>query len=563
MNTQTTPSRLLLRPLFCSSALLFLVFALDVQAGSATWKTQPAPERDWSTPANWTPKTVPNGPTDVATFGLSDKSPNIDVAIELDELVFNPGASLFTINVEPNTFTPGSLTFSGRGITNNTGMMEAFTVFTNGYTNGTMSFMNEANAGTETSFYCYGGYNGSGPAIVQFFNTSSAGSASFTYKPGTSLQEGGTTQFFDSSTANEATFTVTGGGDLAQYNGANVFFYNSSTAATAAFIVLGGTHSSAQGGNVFLYDTATASAGVFTAQGATATDGLGGNVALFGNSTADQGTFIANPATFGTGGGIVSFQEDSIGGTARVEVFGNGHFDISAHNAPGVTIGSLEGDGQVLLGSNILTIGSSSLSTTFSGLIQGSGQLTKIGKSRLTLSGPNTYIGSTTITKGTLRVSNTSGSATGSGPLQVDGGKLGGTGIVAGETTIGPGSTAAAILEPSAGGKRAATLTIQSALHFKGGAFNCLLDTKRAQADQIVANGVSIENQDSLNAVALGNKSLTIGLVFVAINNTSGTPIGGTFGNLPDGGTLVVGRNTFQANYEGGDGNDLTLTVVQ
>ena len=25
---------------------------------------------------------------------------------------------------------------------------------------------------------------------------------------------------------------------------------------------------------------------------------------------------------------------------------------------------------------------------------------------------------------------------------------------------------------------------------------------------------------------------------------------------------LTVGSNTFQANYEGGDGNDLTLTVV-
>ncbi len=32
--------------------------------------------------------------------------------------------------------------------------------------------------------------------------------------------------------------------------------------------------------------------------------------------------------------------------------------------------------------------------------------------------------------------------------------------------------------------------------------------------------------------------------------------------NLPDGGSITVGNNTFQASYEGGDGNDLTLTVV-
>lgn len=39
------------------------------------------------------------------------------------------------------------------------------------------------------------------------------------------------------------------------------------------------------------------------------------------------------------------------------------------------------------------------------------------------------------------------------------------------------------------------------------------------------------------------------------------TPIGGTFSNLPDGSAFTVGSNTFQANYEGGSGNDLTLGV--
>jgi hypothetical protein len=46
------------------------------------------------------------------------------------------------------------------------------------------------------------------------------------------------------------------------------------------------------------------------------------------------------------------------------------------------------------------------------------------------------------------------------------------------------------------------------------------------------------------------------------IDNRVGTPIAGTFSNLADGSTITIGPNTFQANYEGGDGNDLTLTVV-
>ena len=47
---------------------------------------------------------------------------------------------------------------------------------------------------------------------------------------------------------------------------------------------------------------------------------------------------------------------------------------------------------------------------------------------------------------------------------------------------------------------------------------------------------------------------------FTAISNTVTTPIVGTFANLPDGSTFTVGRNTYQADYQGGDGNDLTLT---
>jgi len=44
------------------------------------------------------------------------------------------------------------------------------------------------------------------------------------------------------------------------------------------------------------------------------------------------------------------------------------------------------------------------------------------------------------------------------------------------------------------------------------------------------------------------------------IKNTAVTPISGTFSNLPNG--AIVNGNNLQASYSGGDGNDLTLTVV-
>ncbi len=52
------------------------------------------------------------------------------------------------------------------------------------------------------------------------------------------------------------------------------------------------------------------------------------------------------------------------------------------------------------------------------------------------------------------------------------------------------------------------------------------------------------------------------GTVLTVINNTSANPIIGTFSNLADGAIITVNGNNLQANYEGGDGNDLTLTVV-
>ena len=59
-----------------------------------------------------------------------------------------------------------------------------------------------------------------------------------------------------------------------------------------------------------------------------------------------------------------------------------------------------------------------------------------------------------------------------------------------------------------------------------------------------------------------GAAALPPGTSFTVISNTSATPISGTFSNLPDGSTITMGSNTYLVSYEGGDGNDLTLTVV-
>ena len=218
-----------------------------------------------------------------------------------------------------------------------------------------------------------------------------------------------------------------------------------------------------------------------------------------------------------------------------------------------------------MLGANTLTIGTNNQSTTFSGVIQDSGGLTKTGAGTLTLTGANTYTGNTTVSAGMLAVSNSNESATGTGSVNVQAGALGGKGIMSGAVTIGTGNGRRAFLAPAAGTNVQATLTIQSALTFNADAiYNCTFRAKRNRAttDEVFANGITI---NSGATIALGGQTqgrLATGLILTLISNTSANPISGTFSNLPDGGIVTINGNNFQASYSGGDGNDLTLTTV-
>jgi hypothetical protein len=80
--------------------------------------------------------------------------------------------------------------------------------------------------------------------------------------------------------------------------------------------------------------------------------------------------------------------------------------------------------------------------------------------------------------------------------------------------------------------------------------------------DQVTAVGVSISPGAQLDFVDIGNGTLPIGTVFPVIDNTAATSIAGTFSNLPEGSVFIANGNTYQVSYQGGDGNDLTLTVV-
>ncbi|MDY0170895.1 MAG: autotransporter-associated beta strand repeat-containing protein, partial [Thermoguttaceae bacterium] len=165
---------------------------------------------------------------------------------------------------------------------------------------------------------------------------------------------------------------------------------------------------------------------------------IGGTLPGFAYNNAGLRLGASEVIPHGLGKGGLVFNA-SAGGTATLDV--NGHTE---------TVNSLStiGAGASVIdnttGSGILRVASGD----FPGIIRSTGGtlvLEKIGDGTLTLSGANTYDGGATVTGGTLMLSNTSGSGTGSGPVNVGpvapgfDAILGGTGAIAGTVTIHSG----------------------------------------------------------------------------------------------------------------------------
>jgi len=100
----------------------------------------------------------------------------------------------------------------------------------------------------------------------------------------------------------------------------------------------------------------------------------------------------------------------------------NDGLDITT-NAVDAVLGSLTGSGNLNIGSQLLTVGGNNASTTYSGVIRGSGGLSKTGSGALTLTGANTYTDGTTINGGTLILGNNA--AAGTGDIMVLGSTIG------------------------------------------------------------------------------------------------------------------------------------------
>jgi fibronectin-binding autotransporter adhesin len=209
-----------------------------------------------------------------------------------------------------------------------------------------------------------------------------------TYTGGTTLAGG--TLAVGSNTALGSGGLALGGGTVLQSAAAGLSLGNA--------ITLGGAGTIDTQSNTLTLSGAVSGAGSFTKTGA-------GTLILTGANTYSGGTMLA--------GGTLALGSSTALGSGGLALGGG---TVLQSAADGISLGNaitLGGAGTIDTQANALTL---------TGVISGAGSFAKIGSGTLTLPGPNSYTGGTTIAAGIVAISNNS--ALGSGTLTLTGGTL-------------------------------------------------------------------------------------------------------------------------------------------
>ncbi|WNJ92486.1 autotransporter-associated beta strand repeat-containing protein [Bosea sp. 685] len=319
-------------------------------------------------------------------------------------------------------------------------------------------------------------------------------------------------------------------------------------------------------GTINIIGNVTTGAGAFTKDGA-------GNVQLGGTNTYTGVTTV-------NGGFLILVNGAAIADAGAVVINALGQVNLFSSE----TVGSLAGNGGILLSSGSTLTTGDATSTVFSGSINeqvGAGNLVKQGAGTFTLSGANTYSGTTTINAGVLNIQNATALGTTAGgttvangaALQIQGNiavgaealSLSGTGIAndgALRNISGTNSFAGAITLASASriNSDAGTLTLSGGIT---GAFALTVGgVGNTTISGAIATGANTLTKDGAGLLVLSGANTytgattinggelrvngSLGATAVAVNNT-GTLSGiGTIGGavtVNNGGTLSAGQS--------------------
>ena len=498
------------RLLLTSTALAAGVIGLAATADRAravdnTWQAGGVANTNYNATTNWDTGTVPASAGNSAIFGAAGSATIVvNAPVAPDSWTFNAAAQAYTI-------TGAQVTFGGAGLIANTGNDISIANALAG-----IGGVTKTGAGVLT---LTGALSYTGLTTVSAGSLILGDATRSVTLPGNATVNGGNLDVANGSLG-AGTITSTGtaivvgltpglaatAGSSTINNGGTLTFMNSGSAGTAQI---------ANTGVLDFADTSTAANATITTSG-------GGLAQIRDNASAGNSTFTTGNGT------SLTFAGNASGGAARLIVDAGGRLDISLVNT-GVSTGSIEGAGDIFLGSKNLTVGGNNLSTPYSGVLQdggvnggAGGSLTKTGTGTLTLSGTNTYTGATTVNGGTLSV--TGSVASSSGVTVNTGATLGGTGTVA-TTVVNSGGT----LAP---GTAIGTLTVNGNLTLNTGS-NYNVDVSPVAADRTNVTGTATLN-GSVNAnYAAGSYVSTQYTILNATGGRVGTFSGLANSNIP------------------------------
>ena len=403
----------------------------SVVSGGFYWiNTVTSAAQSWNADANWNVGTsFPNGAGVVAFVNsaiAANQTIDLNQAITVGALSAGAGGGAFTI--APNG---GTLTFnngSAAALLTQLSASRGDTISAPVTVTGSLSVTNlSANTLTLSG-------NISGGSVILNGNTTLSGTN--TYTGGTVLNSGSLVFSVGSAIPTSGTLTLSNAGAVTV-----------TTANSLPNVLVNGANSITGNGNsgtgiAALNDQGTLT--LFVSGGSKVFDLTG---AMSGSGNLVLGSSPMTLRFYGTAGdGSAIFNLGT--GTAVALVRETGTTAITLGGLTGGSGTQLQGDNSTGGANMTYTIGGANANTEFDGVITngsvGATAVIKTGTGVLTLTGANTYSGSTTINGGVLQVNNLAGSATGSGTVTVaNGGTLGGNGKISGAVTVNSGGALA------------------------------------------------------------------------------------------------------------------------
>ncbi len=335
------------------------------------------------------------------------------------------GAQLISNTSATTTFSGVMSGTGGSFLLQGTGMLVLDNA--NTYTGGTTISGGTLQMGTNNALLMTGDMTVTSPGVLDLNNFNQtvgtlSGSGSITFGTGNFVTNPTAGSTYSGAMTGTGSFTK-GGASTLVLSGSNG--YTGGTNITAGILQMGAINSLPSGGDVAIAGTLdlnnfnqsigalsgsgniTLGSGILTTTTATSTSYGGVISGTGGLIVAGPGALtLTTQSTFSGGvsinGGSIVCGVANVFNTAGLSeplvINAPGLFDLNSFDQ---AIGMLAGNGPISLSATLTT--SSSINSTFSGTIGGSGALVKGGTSRLILLGLNTYGGGTTVSAGVLQ----------------------------------------------------------------------------------------------------------------------------------------------------------------